>query len=93
MDWIRNAYPGAEQLGLHNLGAGPALDDAVKAHSYPPQVVTKGRYPAIEAYRATNIRTDWTEAGTERFVLAHDNPEGGDEQRLTVWSSKPAPEM
>ena len=44
-------------------------------HSEPTQAVNEGDYPAVEAYHAVEVRTNWVEAGTELLVSAYDGPD------------------
>lgn len=75
MQWIRFACPDAEQLDPYYVAHGHAVDYAVETHREPPQAVTEGGYPAVEAYHAGKLCTEWTDAGTELLVLAYDDPD------------------
>ncbi|CAM9803097.1 unnamed protein product, partial [Sphacelaria rigidula] len=73
--WIRSACPDAEQLDPFYVAQGHAVDYATEVHREPPQAATEGGYPAVESYHVDKVHTEWTDAGTESLIVAHDDPD------------------
>lgn len=73
--WAISACPAAEKLDPYYVAPGHAVDYAVQAHRETPQAVPEGGYPALEAYHAAMVRTEWTNAWAEMLVFAYEDPD------------------
>lgn len=67
--------PRCRQQDLLDLAQGHTVVHVVEANGEPPQAVTEGGYPAVETYHADKVYTAWTDAATDLFVPAYDDPD------------------